>query len=186
MGPQILTGVLYSALERYTSPPTEVGRRNCIESLRRVARRAETAGLTLGIEAVNRYETNLVNTANQAADLIVEIGAPNVVVHLDAYHMNIEEASFASAISTAQSRLGYVHIAESNRGRLGAGTIDFEQLKLALADISYAGPLVFESFSANVDSAALAGSLALWRSLWDDPVVVARAARDFIAVHFDV
>jgi D-psicose/D-tagatose/L-ribulose 3-epimerase len=74
--------------------------------------------VTIGVEAVNRYESNLVNTAEQALELVEEVGAPNLVVHLDAYHMNIEEANLADPVRMCAERLGYVHIGESHRGYL--------------------------------------------------------------------
>jgi D-psicose/D-tagatose/L-ribulose 3-epimerase len=70
----------------------------------------------------------MISLTPQAVELIGEINAPNVKIHLDAYHMNIEEQGFAQAVKTAGSLLGYVHIGESHRGYLGTGTIDFPEL----------------------------------------------------------
>jgi D-psicose/D-tagatose/L-ribulose 3-epimerase len=137
--------------------------------------------VTIGIEAVNRYESNLVNTAEQALELVDEIGAGNVVVHLDSYHMAIEERNLAEPVRLAASRLGYVHIGESNRGYLGEGTIRFAELFVALAEIGYEGPVTFESFSTAVISERFATALAVWRDPWGDGRELALHARDFIA-----
>lgn len=181
IGASFLGGVLHSAMGKYLSPPTQAGRRNCVEALKRLAARAERADVTLGIEAVNRYESNLVNAAEQALELADEIGAGNVVVHLDTYHMNIEEPNLADPIRLCGSRLGYVHIGESHRGYLGTGTVDFAQLFAALAEIGYDGPLTFESFSSTVISEGFASALAVWRDPWHDGRDLAAHARRFIS-----
>lgn len=180
IGASFLGGVIHSAMGKYLSPPTRAGRRNCVEALKRLAARAERAGVTLGIEAVNRYESNLVNSAEQALGLADEIGAGNVVVHLDAYHMNIEEANLAAPIRLCGSRLGYVHIGESHRGYLGTGTVNFGELFAALTEIGYDGPLTFESFSSTVISERFASALAVWRDPWQDGLDLATHARRFI------
>lgn len=78
-----MTGILYSALAKYNQPPTEQGRANCIAALKRVAQVAADKGITLGLECVNRYESNLINTALQAMDLLDDIDEDNIMVHLD-------------------------------------------------------------------------------------------------------
>ncbi len=180
VGSKLLTGVLYSALGKYREPPTEVGRWNCVEVLRRLAEAAKESGMTLGLEAVNRYESNLVNTAAQALALIDEIGADNIVVHLDSYHMNIEEGDPAAVIAACGDRLGYVHVNENHRGYLGTGSIDFDRLFKALADHGYQGIITFEAFSAGTGDPKLNADLAVWRQLFTDPEDVARAARSFM------
>jgi D-psicose/D-tagatose/L-ribulose 3-epimerase len=180
IGANFLGGVVHSAMGKYLAPPSERGRRNCIGSLRRLAARAERAGVTIGVEAVNRYESNLVNTAEQALELVEEVGAPNLVVHLDAYHMNIEEANLADPVRMCAERLGYVHIGESHRGYLGTGTVAFGELFGALAGIGYTGPLTFESFSTAVISQRFATALAVWRDPWQQGRDLAAHARRFI------
>ena len=107
-------------------------------------------GVTLGLEICNRYETNVVNTARDCLRLADDIGADNVVIHLDTYHMNIEENDFVTPVRDCGDRLGYVHIGENHRGYLGSGHIDFAAFFGALAEIDYRGPLTFESFSSAV------------------------------------
>ncbi|MGH2698241.1 MAG: sugar phosphate isomerase/epimerase family protein [Actinomycetota bacterium] len=88
IGARYLGGVVHSAMAKYKSPATEEGRARCVDILRRVAERALDVDVTIGIEAVNRYESNIVNTAAQAMSLIDRVNQPNVVVHLDTYHTN--------------------------------------------------------------------------------------------------
>jgi D-psicose/D-tagatose/L-ribulose 3-epimerase len=185
IGASFLGGVVHSAMGKYLAPPSERGRRNCVEALRRVAERAQRHGVTIGAEPVNRYESNLVNTAEQALALIDEIGAPNVVVHLDAYHMNIEEANLADPVRACGERLGYVHVGESHRGYLGTGTVAFGELFGALAETGYEGPLTFESFSTAVVSERFATALAVWRDPWRDGRALASHAREFILAQLD-
>lgn len=180
---RFLGGVVYSAMGKHLAAPTERGRRHAIETLRRVSERAAHREVTIGIEAVNRYESNLVNTAEQALALVDEIGAENVVVHLDSYHMNIEESDLGTPVHRCGARLGYVHVGESDRGYLGRGTVDFAALFQALADTGYAGPIVFESFSSVVVSPSFVSALAIWRDPWHDGLDVARSARAFLEVH---
>ncbi len=180
VGSSYLCGVLYSALAKYPAPATPEGRQNCVEALRALAAEAAAADVTLGLEIVNRYETNVINTAEQALVLLDEIGSERVVVHLDTYHMNIEESDFASPVARCGERLGYVHVGESNRGYLGTGTVDFAEFFEALARSAYSGPITFESFSSAVVSRDLSNTLAIWRNLWSDGADLARTARQFI------
>jgi D-psicose/D-tagatose/L-ribulose 3-epimerase len=180
IGAAFLGGVVHSAMDKYREGPTARGRRNCVEALRRLAGRAERAGVTIGVEAVNRYESNLVNTAEQALELVTEIGAANVVVHLDTYHMNIEETNLADPVRLCGERLAYVHVGESHRGYLGTGTVAFGELFGGLREIGYEGPLTFESFSTAVISDRFASALAVWRDPWHDGRDLAAHARRFL------
>lgn len=181
LGASHLTGVLYSALGKYPGPATSKGRRHCVESLAWLAERAVADGITLGVEVVNRYESNLLNTAEQALQFIDDVDVPNLVVHLDSYHMNIEEHDVASPVRLCRERLGYVHVGESHRGYLGTGSVDFPALFAALAEIEYDGRIAFESFSSVVVSEAFQTALALWRDPWVDGRDLALRAREFVA-----
>ena len=88
-------------MQKYMQPRTERGIANVVEVLRRVAARARASGITVGVEVVNRYETNIVNTGAEAVALMDRVGQPNVFAHLDTYHMNIEEGFVGKAIEDA-------------------------------------------------------------------------------------
>ena len=180
LGVHHLCGVIYSAIDKYPGPPTAEGRDNSIRALRRIAAEAKDLGMVLCCEVINRYESNLLNTAAQAREFIEEIGADNVMIHLDTFHINIEEPGFAAAVATAGEKLAYVHIGESHRGYLGTGTIDFQEFFRSLADLGYQGPVTFESFSSRVVSPYLSTHLCVWRDLWDDSDVLATQAREFM------
>jgi D-psicose/D-tagatose/L-ribulose 3-epimerase len=180
LGSGMLSGVLYSALGKYPNASSEAGRWNCVQALGRLAEKAKASNITIGIEPVNRYESNLINTGEDALSLIDSIGADNMVVHLDSYHMNIEEGAPSPLIQRLGDRLGYVHVNESHRGYLGTGSINFRSLFQALADHDYRGIITFEAFSAGIGDPKLNADLAVWRPLWRDPEGLARHARDFM------
>ncbi len=101
--------------------------------------RARPAGIRIAVEALNRYESDLANTAEDTLTLVQEVGHPNVGVLLDTYHMNIEERDPAGALraTAAAGRLYHVHIADSNRLPPGCGHIDFARIVLALHAAGY-------------------------------------------------
>ena len=181
LGGAILTGALYSALGKYAAPLTPTGRGNVVSVLRDLAKEAAGHGMSLGLEICNRYETNVVNTAHDALALADDIGEDNVLIHLDSYHMNIEEDDLVRPVHEVGDRLGYVHIGENHRGYLGSGHLDLTGFFHALADVGYTGPITFESFSSAVLSATLTRDLAIWRNLWDDGQDLARHAREHMA-----
>lgn len=180
LGGAHFSGALYSALGKYSSPLTSSGYANVVSVLRELSHEAHKRNMTLGIEVCNRYETNVVNTAHDALNLIDDIGNDNVLLHLDTYHMNIEESDIVSPVLMAKDRLGYVHIGENHRGYLGGGHIDFASFFRALSQVNYQGIITFESFSSAVVSAKLSNDLAIWRNLWDDGPALAAHARLFM------
>ncbi|WP_432547167.1 sugar phosphate isomerase/epimerase family protein [Kineococcus sp. SYSU DK004] len=181
VGGDTLCGVIYSKLGKYAGPATERGRENSRETIAWLADEAAASGIALGIEFCNRYETNIVNTVAETLDYIAAVDRPNVVVHVDTYHMNIEESSFREAVHAAADagRLGYVHIGESHRGALGTGTVPWQEFFTALRDVGYDGTVTFESFSSRVVHPTLSNSLAIWRDLWTDNRALARDALAF-------
>lgn len=180
LGAKYMGGVLYSALHKYERPVSKQGLNNCVEILARLAEKAKNLGITIGIEPVNRYESNVINTASDAMSIIARTGSENIVVHLDSYHMNIEESSFSSAIELCGNKLGYFHLGESNRGYLGSGNINFAVIFQSLRQINYTGALTFESFSSAIVQPQLVSALAIWRELWSDSEDLARQAKKFI------
>ena len=180
-GSSYLGGVLFGALAKYPGPTTDKARRNSAAVIKELAQEAAKDNITVGLEFVNRYESNLLNTVQETLEYMDIVDEPNVVVHADVYHMNIEEDGFRKPILLCGDRLGYVHVGESNRGYLGTGTIDFDQFFGALADIDYTGPLTFESFSSAVVDPQLSNTLAVWRNLWTDGMDLAVSAQEFIS-----
>jgi len=186
VGGHYLGGVIFSKLGRYAVPVTERGRANSIESIAWLADRAAASDINLGLEFCNRYETNVLNTTEQTLAFLQEVDRPNVVAHLDVYHMNIEEVSFSAAVhaAAAAGKLGYVHLGESHRGALGTGSVPFEEFFTALHEVDYQGVLTFESFSSEVVHPTLSSNLAIWRNTWTDGMQLAKDARQFIRTSY--
>ena len=168
IGATHMCGILESAFQKYAVPTTAEGVRRSCEILARVAEKAAASGITMGLEVVNRYESNVLNTASQAVEMCRRIGAPNVKVHLDVYHMNIEESDIGQAIVDTGEHLGYFHTGDSHRGYMGSGSIDLVGVFRALVKADYQGPITFESFSSRVVGQPLEGILGIWRNLWED------------------
>ena len=168
LGGEHFCGVVYSAMKKYMEPVTPEGLASSRAAIARVADHAAERGVSVSLEVVNRYETNVLNTARQALGYLAEVDRPNVGIHLDTYHMNIEESGMLEPVLDAGDRLQYVHIGESHRGYLGTGTVDFDTFFKALGRIGYDGPIVFESFSSAVVAPDLSRMLGIWRNLWTD------------------
>ncbi|WP_309066213.1 sugar phosphate isomerase/epimerase family protein [Microbacterium sp.] len=180
MGGTHFCGVIYSAMKKYMEPVTRAGLESSRRVIGRVADHAAERGVQVSVEVVNRYETNVLNTARQAMAYLSEVDRPNLGVHLDTYHMNIEESDMIGPVLDAEPRLRYVHIGESHRGYLGTGSVDFDTFFKALGRIGYDGPIVFESFSSAVVAPDLSRMLGIWRNLWTDNDELGAHANRFI------
>jgi D-psicose/D-tagatose/L-ribulose 3-epimerase len=180
MGSKLLGGVTHSAMHRYLDAPHPAMREQLVEIYGRLAAQAQAAGVRLGIEAVNRYESNVVNTLDDAVQIIKMVGSEALFVHMDTYHMNIEEHDCADTIIRNKNHIGHVHIGESHRGYLGSGSVDFLAFFRALANIGYNGPIVFEAFSPAVLNRDVANALAAWRSHWRSSEDIARRSLEFM------
>jgi D-psicose/D-tagatose/L-ribulose 3-epimerase len=145
-----------------------------------VAERAKEMGLTLAIEVVNRYESNLINTVEQAVQLIDDVGADNLFIHLDTFHMSIEEDNLAAALRWARPYLFYFELDQNHRGLLSAGTIQFEPLIEILREMEYDGVIGIEAFSAAVSGPRPRVSVAAWRELFSSGDEVAADARNIL------
>jgi D-psicose/D-tagatose/L-ribulose 3-epimerase len=174
-----LSGAIYTHLGTLTGKPpaedelAEVGR-----VLKNVARYAAEKDVSLGVEAINRYETYLINLASQADAVLERIDEPNVFVHLDTYHMNIEEKGFYDPIVATGPRMQYVHLSESDRGTPGTGNVHWDEVFRGLKAIDYDGRLVMESFA--VINEDIIGATALWRDVVGDPEALVRDGLAFL------
>ncbi|WP_306145541.1 sugar phosphate isomerase/epimerase [Roseibium sp. MMSF_3412] len=165
-GAAALSGVTYGTIGKTSGAPVTGAEGDAICRLvDRVAQKARDLNMRLGLEPCNRYETHLLNTARQTAEIIERVGAPNVFIHLDTYHMNIEEAGMAEGFADAGEHLGYVHLSESNRGVPGKGTMDWEATFKGLADVDFEGAMTLESFVYLAPE--IASGLAVWRPVAD-------------------
>lgn len=167
LGAEALTGVTYGGIgERTGHPPTKMELDNVAQVLEFAALCAKEAGILFGIEPVNRYESHLINTAAQGVEMIERIGAENMFLHLDTYHMNIEEKGVGNGIIVGKQYLKYIHLSESDRGTPGRGTCDWDEIFSTLAAIEFNGGLAMESF-INMPP-ELAYGLSVWRPVASD------------------
>lgn len=179
LGSPLVTGVIYGTLGALPEhPPHPAELETVARTLRQVAREAASRGMRLGIEPVNRYETHLINLAQQGLDLIEQIGEPNVFLHLDTFHMNIEEKGFQGPILRAGKLLQYIHLSESDRGTPGSGNVRWDEVFASLAAVGYSGDLVMESFVAH--NPDIARATCTWRPIVDDPGAAVRDGLAFL------
>ena len=181
-GGTMLTGVIFQSLQKYAAPMSARGRANSVETIQALADKAAESGITLGMEFCNRYETNIMNTVEESLTYIAEVDRPNVMSHIDTYHMNIEERSLGEGVRTAAAagKLGYVHVGESHRGAPGTGTVPWDEFFTALREVEYDGIVTFESFSSAVVHPSFSNTLAIWRNLWTDNKTLAADALEFM------
>jgi D-psicose/D-tagatose/L-ribulose 3-epimerase len=179
LGSDALSGAIYTHLGTLTrKPPTEDELAQVARVIKGVARYAAQQRVSLGIEAINRYETYLINLASQADEMLDRIDEPNVFVHLDTYHMNIEEKGFYDPIVDIGPKMRYIHLSESDRGTPGTGNVHWDDVFRGLKAMEYDGRLVMESFAAvNED---IIGATALWRDVVGDPRALVRDGLTFL------
>jgi sugar phosphate isomerase/epimerase len=137
-----------------------------VEGVGECCRLAAEQNVTVFLEPLNRYEADDLLTLNQGADVIRELGAPNLKLLADTFHMNIEERDLAASLKRHASLLGHVHLVDSNREVPGHGHTDIQSVLRALLDVHYQGYLCFEALPV-LDSrqAALDGMQAVGQML---------------------
>src|SRR6266567_4372072 len=179
LGARLICGPLYAGLGVMTgNRRTEEEWKWAVEGLRLVARQGEELGVTLCLEPLNRFETYFLNTLQDAARLVREIGAPNVRIHFDTFHANIEEGQPAVAIRSVGQNIGHVHISENDRGTPGTGHVDWRGILSALKEVGYDGWLTIESFAE--PEPELASAASIWRDLAPSGDDLARRGLKFI------
>jgi D-psicose/D-tagatose/L-ribulose 3-epimerase len=166
LGSPVVAGPFYAQTGRTWRMDADQ-RANAIAEFRRnlapLADTAQAAGITLAIEPLNRYETSLINTVEQALEALEPLLGSGVGVALDSYHLNIEEKDPYAAIRSAGEHIAHVQVCGNDRGAVGDDHIDWTAFLEALDDAGYTGPLNLESFTADNETIATAASV--WRPL---------------------
>jgi D-psicose/D-tagatose/L-ribulose 3-epimerase len=176
MGCPSLIGPLYSVVGKADAVEPAQRKKEwalVVKNLKVLADHAESKGVTLCIEPLNRFETDFLNTCEQGLKLIAAVGSPAVKLHLDSFHMNIEEKDLGAAIRKAGKHLGHFHACGSDRGTPGGDHTDWVGITSALKAIGYEGDAVIESFTPDVK--VIARAAAIWRNI--------EPKRDHIAVN---
>src|SRR6185436_877669 len=161
-----MIGPVYSAVGRADAVPPEEYKQQwkaVVNNLRDLCDYAERKGRQVCLEPLNRFETDFINTCDQALKMIRDVGSPALKLHLDTFHMNIEEKEQAAAIRKAGKLLGHFHACGSDRGTPGNDHIDWKPIAAALKAIRYKGDVVIESFTTDVK--VIARAAAIWRRI---------------------
>lgn len=160
----LVVGPLYAPVGKERRQ-TEAARRaewdRSVAGLKTAARTAADFGVYLGVEPLNRFETDMVNTSEDAMRLVRDVGSRNIGVSLDSFHMNIEEVDFCRAVEIAGDRLLHLQVSDSHRGVPGEGNSDWTGLREGLRRIQYESRISIESFSP--DSSSLAEAVCIWK-----------------------
>jgi D-psicose/D-tagatose/L-ribulose 3-epimerase len=161
-----LCGVVYSTVGRAEAVSARERRqqwRTVVRNLRELCDHAGARGRIVALEPINRFETDFINTCAQGLEMIHDAGSAALKLHLDTFHMNIEEKNQPAAIREAGGHLGHFHACGCDRGTPGNDHIDWKGIAAALKSIRYQGDVVIESFTPNVK--ALARAAAIWRKI---------------------
>lgn len=166
VGSRVVAGPVYAPVGRCWRLDEE-GRASTVarlvEALRPCADYAAARGVTLALEPLNRFETSLVNTVEQAVDVVDRVASPGLGVCLDTFHMNIEEKDPTGAVRLAAGRIAHVQACGTDRGTPGADRFDWTAFGGALGEVGYAGALAIESFTG--ENEAIATAASVWRPL---------------------
>lgn len=166
LGSPLVCGPLYAGvgnLRLYSDEERKQQWERSAMNLRRIADFAKSHGVTLGIEPINRFETDLINTVDCAIRMVQDVNHPQLKIQLDTFHMNIEEKNVGQAIRKAGKYLVHMHACENDRGIPGTGHVPWTEVKESLEGIGYKGYLVIESFTPKTKEVAKAA--CIWRPL---------------------
>ncbi len=181
----VMVGPLYSTVGRAEQTPKDEYQRQwdiVVKHLKSLGSYAESLGRKLALEPLNRYETDFINTCDQALELINAVDSPAVGMLLDTYHMNIEEKDSAAAIRKAGKHLFHVHACGCDRGAPGGDHINWDDIRDALQAIGYSGSLIIESFTPEVTVVAKAASI--WRNFEPSLEAIALRGIPFLKAQF--
>lgn len=182
IGADILVGAIYQAHKYFTGgAPTAREWDWSADYLRTCGEYAQTQGLRLGLEFLNRFEVFLINTSADCRRMVEQVGLPNVGVHYDTHHANIEEPRPREALRGCADILNHVHLSESHRGALGSGQVDWAGSFDALREIDYSGWLVIEAFGDG--DPKLAAAANIWRNAFDSRETLYTDGIDFVRRH---
>jgi D-psicose/D-tagatose/L-ribulose 3-epimerase len=161
-----LIGPVYSAVGRADAvTPDEYKQqwKTVVGHLKTLSKYAQKNGRQICLEPLNRFETDFINTCDQGLKMVKDVGNPALNLHLDTFHMNIEQKDQAAAIRKAGKALGHFHACGSDRGTPGNDHIDWKPIVAALKSIKYDGDVVIESFTTDVK--VIARAAAIWRRM---------------------
>lgn len=168
VGANILMGPLYAGFKTFTGKPATAEEWNwSVAAMREVAEHAQTKGVTLAIEYLNRFEIYLLTCADDVVRYVEAVNHPNCRAAFDTFHANMEEKNIADAIRKVAPYLVHVQISENDRSTPGQGHINFDEVFSVLQEIGYDGPIAIEAFGPNPP--ALAAATHIFRPMFHSP-----------------
>jgi D-psicose/D-tagatose/L-ribulose 3-epimerase len=185
LGAKVVAGPMYSSVGKahYDDPvQREKEWDRAVKNMRELADYAASKDVKLALETLNRFETDMINTVSQGLDFINDIGRENVGLHLDTFHMHLEEKSSADAIRLAGDKIFHFHACENDRGIPGSGQVHWVEIFRALKEIEYPGPIVIESFSQDVKE--IARAVCIWREIAPSQDAIAIEGLEFLKASF--
>jgi D-psicose/D-tagatose/L-ribulose 3-epimerase len=182
LGADRVSGPLHSVLGQFSGQgPTADELARAVDSQREVGTHAASVGVTVGLEALNRFECYLLNTMDDLAAFIRRVGHPNIRAMYDTFHANIEEADPIGALTRNRNEVVHIHLSENDRGVPGRGNIPWDETFAAIRDIGFDGWLTIESFGRGLPD--LAAATKVWRDFAESPEAVYRDGFAHIAAH---
>ena len=181
LGAQVVAGPMYSYVGKdHYDDPSERRKewQRSVQGIREMAVYAEAKGIKLALEALNRFETDMINIVAQGLDFIDDVGKENVGLHLDTFHMHLEEKSSGDAIRLAGDKIFHFHACENDRGVPGTGQVHWNEVANALKDVGYPGPIVIESFSQEVKE--ISRAVCIWREIAPSQDAIAIEGLEFL------
>jgi D-psicose/D-tagatose/L-ribulose 3-epimerase len=176
LGGDQMNGVPYGLFAHPEAPVPPERFDRAARAVGRVAEYAHERGVVMTFEVLNRYETSMVNTAEQAMDFVERSASDHLRIHLDTFHMAVEEADLGAAIRLALPKLAYLELGQSGRGLLSGGAVDLPGVVGRAIDDGYTGRWGVEAVSRRGLIEPVADALAIWRSPFDDGRVLAEDA----------
>lgn len=166
LGAGFVAGPMYSAVGKarlVSDEQRKIEWDRAVNNLYKVCQMAESFGQEIALETLNRFETDLVNTAKDLMKMVADINHPAAKVLLDGFHLSIEEVNLEEAVRTVGDKLIHVQVSENHRGIPGTGQTNWESFRRGLEAVGYRGVVSIESFTPNVQE--LAGAVCIWKPL---------------------
>jgi D-psicose/D-tagatose/L-ribulose 3-epimerase len=181
-----LAGPMYSAVGKARMVPQEQRKKEwelAVTNLQKVCAMADANGLSIALEPLNRFESDMVNTAEDVMRMVNDINHKAAGVLLDGFHMTIEEQNIREAFNTVGDKLIHVQVSENHRGIPGTGLTPWQDFKLGLLDIDYKGAVVIESFTPEIKE--LAAAVCIWKTMAKSQDEFAQKGLEFLIQTFN-
>jgi D-psicose/D-tagatose/L-ribulose 3-epimerase len=183
---KFFAGPMYSAVGKARLVSSEQRKKEwdlAVSNLKNVCNMAYAHGLSIGLEPLNRFESDMINTAEDVMRLVTDINHDAARVALDGFHMTIEEKNIREAINRVGDKLIHLQVSENHRGVPGTGLTPWNDFKLGLQDINYNGALVIESFTPEIKE--LAAAVCIWKTMANSQEEFAQQGLQFLKQTFN-